>query len=244
MKRLLLMVIFLSLLSSAEAQNLTVVTTTFKPYNMEEKGKITGIGTEIVQATLEKAGIKAEIQIFPWARAYKMASEEQNTLIYTMIKIPEREPLFKWVGPIVPPIRGVLHKLKKRKDIVVNSLADAKKYKIGSVRDIAPSVFLKKEGFEEGKHLDLASENKQSIQKLFAERVDLEASAELNFLYEVKQMGLAYSDIEIAFVLFENEGYIAFSKQTSDELIERVKKAFEQIKAAGTADVILNKYLK
>jgi len=245
MKKLMLLLCMLIMMSRAVyAQNLNVVTTTFTPYNMEVNGKITGIGTEIVQAVLEKAGIKAEIQIYPWVRAYKMASEEPNTMIYTMVKIPEREAMFKWVGPIVPPIKGVLHKLKKRADIAVNSLDDARKYKIGSVRDISTHVFLKKHGFEEGKLFELVARNDQSVQKLFGGRVDLEASAELNFIYEAKQMGLPYSDIEIAFVLFENEGYIGFSRQTPDELVGQVKTAFEQVKAAGTVDAVVEKYLK
>lgn len=245
MRKWVVLVCVLSMVSGVvSAQNLTVVTTTFTPYNMEIDGKITGVGTEIVQATLEKAGIEAEIQIFPWARAYKMALEEPNTLIYTMVRIPDRESLFKWVGPIVPPVRCVLHKLKKRTDIVVNSLDDARKYKIGSVRDISTHVFLKKNGFEEGNLLELVARNDQSVQKLFGERVDLEASAELNFLYEAKQMGLPYSDIEVAYVLFENEGYMGFSKQTPDAVVEQVKTALEQVKAEGTVDAIVAKYLK
>lgn len=239
MKRLLSLVvgILFVLSSGVAAQDLTVITTTWAPYNMEENGKVTGIGTEVVQATLEKAGIRAEINIYPWARAYKMASEKPNTMIYTIIKLPGRESLFKWVGPIIP-VKSVLHKIKKRTDIVLNSLEDAKKYKIGTTRNSAGHQFLLKQGFEDEKHVESVNSNEMSIRKLFSERVDL------NFMYEAKRLGFSYSDIEHAWVLFENEAYIAFSQSTSDEVVERFRTAFDQVKAAGTVDTIIGNYLK
>lgn len=227
----------------AGANTLQVITATWAPYNMEENGKLIGIGTEIVQATLEKADIEADIKIYPWARAYRKALNEPNTMVYTVIKIPERESLFKWVGPIIP-VKSVLHKLKKRSDIIVKSLADVKKYKVGTTRNAAGHQFLVKRGFEEKKHIHLENTNERSVQLLFKERVDLESSVELNFMYEAKRQGYSYSDVEQAFVLFENEGYIAFNSSTPDELVDRIRSAFEEVKAAGTVDLIVNKYLR
>ena len=238
--------LFLSMLifsGVAAAQDLSVITAIWAPYDMEENGKLVGIGTEIVQATLEKAGINAEIKIYPFARALKMAENEPNTLLFTVVKSPEREPLFTWIGPIVPPVRIVMHKLKKRTDIVVNSLEDAKKYTIETTRASVGHQYLLKEGFKDGVELDPANSNQQSVKNFFGERVDLEVSAELNFMYEAKQQGFSVDDTEIAYVLFENEAYMVFSKQTSDDIVEKVKTAFEEVKAEGLMDAAVTKYL-
>ncbi len=239
--------LFLSILifgCVASAQDLSVVTAIWAPYDMEENGKLVGIGTEIVQATLEKAGINAEIKVYPFSRALKMAENEPNTLLFTVVKSPEREPLFTWIGPIVPPVRIVMHKLKKRTDIVVNSLEDAKKYTIETTRASVGHQYLLKEGFKDGVELDPANSNQQSVKNFFGERVDLEVSAELNFMYEAKQQGFSVDDTEIAYVLFENEAYMVFSKQTPADIVEKVKTAFEQVKAEGVVDAVVAKYSK
>lgn len=243
--RILVLLLLLSFVSCgfAGAQQLNVITATWAPFNMEENGKLTGIGTEIVQAILAKAEIEVEIRLYPWARAYRMAINEPDTMVYTIIKIPERTHLFKWVGPIVP-VKSVLHKLKKRTDIRLDSLDDVKKYKVGTTRNAAGHQYLLKRGFEEKKHIHLENSNERSVQLLYKERIDLESSVELNFMHEAKRQGFSYSDVEQAFVLFENEGYIAFSKSTPDELVERVRAAFLEIEAEGTVDKIINKYLQ
>lgn len=41
---------------------------------------------------------------------------------------------------------------------------------------------------------------------------------------------------------FESKLYIAFNKETSDDIINRWKTAFEEIKADGTYDKILERY--
>lgn len=230
--------------NSAVAQDLKIVTATWAPYMyQQEDGSPSGIGTEIVQATLAKAGIEAGITFYPWARAYKVALEEPNILVYMIIKLPEREPSFKWVGPIVS-VKSVLHKHKNRKDVTIGALEDAKAFTIGTTRNAAGHQFLLNRGFKEKKHVYVQDSNKESVRKFFEGRVDLESSVDLNFMYEAKRGGFSYSDVEQAWVLFENEGYMAFSRSTPDEVVERVQAAFDQIKAAGVVDTILEKYLK
>ncbi len=225
------------------AKDLTVLTAEWPPYVIEEDGKTSGIATEIVQVMLEKAGIETQIEVYPFARAYKMASENPNKMLYPVIRMPLREPLFKWVGPIFR-IKSVLHKLKKRTDIVLNSLDDAKKYRINTTRKAAGHEFLLKHGFEDQKNLEAVNSNELSVKRLFAGRVDLEASVDLNFMYVAKQLGFSYSDVEQALVLFESEVCVVFSHSTHDETVNRVREAFEQSKADGTVDAVIEKYLK
>lgn len=233
--------IFLSS-SCVLAQDITVVTSTWAPYNMEEDGKATGIGTEIVQDVLDKAGIKADIEFYPWARAFRLATKRPNTMIYTIIMIEERESLFQWIGPIIS-VKSVLHKLKKRTDIKLNALEDAKKYRISTTRDAAGHQFLLKRGFKDNQHIHVQNSNERSVMLLFRERVDLESSVDLNFMYEAKRQGFPYKNIEQAWVLFENKGYMAFSKSTPKVIVKRVQTAYEHLKSAGVVDAILEKYL-
>ena len=89
-----------------------------------------GVSTEVVLAVLKEVNVKAKIELYPWARAYQIATTKKNHLIYSIGRIPERENLFHWVGTIAP-YKTSLYKLKIRKDIKIGSLNDAKRYTIG-----------------------------------------------------------------------------------------------------------------
>lgn len=69
---------------------ITVVTEELPPYNMTLDGKLTGIGTELVEAVMAEAGEAARIQSMPWARAYDTALNSPNVLIYSIARTPQR----------------------------------------------------------------------------------------------------------------------------------------------------------
>ncbi len=76
-------------IGSVNAQQVTVVTTeNFRPYNYVEDDTIRGMATEVVRATLAKAGIEAEIRAYPRPRAYKMALEKKPC---SFIRLRERQ---------------------------------------------------------------------------------------------------------------------------------------------------------
>ena len=245
MKKILLAFAMLRVIAAAAvAQELTVVTEEWPPYNYEENQEVTGLSTEIVKAALEKAGVAAKFGVYPWARAYKMALENENVLIYTIIRTPEREELFKWVGPLVPSSKFSLYKLKTRADIALQSLADAKRYKIGVMRDDSTYQFLASHGFKDDEQLEIVPSEDLNVKKLFAKRVDFICGNSIGLPERMNFFWLPYEEVEAAIFLFEQGLYIAFSKSTSDELVAKVSKAFEEIKAEGKIEVFMKKYVK
>ncbi len=224
------------------AQKITVATESFEPYNFKENGKIIGMSTEIVRATLEQAGIEATIREYPWPRAYKMALEQENVLIFSIGRTGERENLFKWIGPIAPPVKLGLFKLEKRRDIVLQSLEDAWKYTTGVMKDNGDHHFLRSRGFEDGKHLDVVTRMELNVRKLFAGRIDLLATSEWWLPKNVGQVGHKPGEVEMAYLFMELELYMAFSKTTSDDIVDRVKTAFEKIKAKELLKKVEKKY--
>lgn len=65
---------------------------------INDAGRLDGFTIELVKALAREAGYQLEIELMPWARAYKRARSEQNLLIFSIAKTPEREPMFNWVG--------------------------------------------------------------------------------------------------------------------------------------------------
>ncbi len=244
MKIILLYAFIFGLLNNfANATILTVVTEdNFEPYNYNVDGKITGMATDIIKATLKKAEINFSIYVYPWPRAYKMARTKKNVLIYSIGRNEKREHMFKWIGPIVPPVSHGLFKLKSQKNILLNRLEDAKKYIIGTLRESYDHQYLLSHDFEIGNHLQVVSESDMNIKKLFAKRLDLIAGSSLHMPKYVNYVGQDPDDLEIAFVFKQLQLYMAFSNSTSDQIVKVVNKSFTVLKKTGAFNEIINQY--
>ncbi len=124
----------------------------FPPFHYMNNDEISGISVEILQTILSELQYPHTIEVIPWARAYNKTLNQQNAVLTNAVRTDERESLFKWVGPIAPR-SIVIYKLKKRNDIIVNSLEDAKKYTVGTIRGYAAEKTLISQGFTIGINL-------------------------------------------------------------------------------------------
>ena len=244
-KRLLVVGLFV-VSGFAEAQDIKIVTEELPPYNYTDNGVVTGMATEVVRAVLDELELRVDdIRVYPWARAYKSALEQPNVLIYSISRTPEREELFKWVGEVAP-LNIYLFKLAARTDIQLVTLENAKQYLIGVGRDSAPEQYLMLKGFVKKKHLDNTGNLKQNLLKLVNQRVDLVPTTELSFFYQARLLGYDPALFTKARKIEELSKllYMAFSRQTSDELVDRFRKALEAVKNQGVYDAIQQKYLR
>ena len=240
---MLVLAVLLSFAGGASAEKLTVATEELPPYNFtDSNGVVSGVSTEIVRAVLEEAGADGEIQSYPWARAYKMALNRENVLIYSIVKTQQREDLFKWVGKIVAA-NSYFYKLKSRVDIKIDSLEDAKAYKVGVVGEDVDAQFLIEQGFE---NLDIESDSVHNIKKLFLGRVDMVSKDEGSFIYELKRLGMDIDKVEKVRLHHEipSEMYLACSNKTPDKTVARLRGALKKIKEDGRYEKIIEKWFK
>lgn len=233
--------------SSAFAHALTVVTEELPPYNMTVDGKLTGMATEVVEAVLAEAGDQARIQSMPWARAYDIALNSENVLIYSIARTPKREALFKWVG-VIAPTQWYLFSLPGT-HFDLKSLDDARRYQIATVKEDVGEQYLVDKGFVIGQNLQSSNKYEHNYEKLKAGRVDLWISNELNAHYLVRQASGNPEESAVPQLSLKDLGgadglCMAFSRSTPDEVVERFRKALVRIKADGRYDAIAAKWLK
>ena len=233
----------LAMAPSIWGQTLTVVTEEYPPYNFHDvsKNKISGMGTEVVREVLKRAKLDYKLDIYPWARAYQMAQDAPNVLIYSIGRNDMRESLFKWVD-VIAPYDVYLYRLKSRPEIKVSEIEDVKRYKVGAVREDVRAQYLDHAEVP----LDLVIEDRANAQKLALRRIDLFPIDELAMVALYKREGLDPRSVVKAFKLEALSAglYMAFSNQTSYELVHRCKAALAAIKKDGTFDKIRVKYLK
>ncbi|GGJ98385.1 hypothetical protein GCM10009304_25370 [Pseudomonas matsuisoli] len=231
---------------AATAESIRVVTEELPPYNMTVNGRLTGLSTEIVQALLEEAGVEASIQSMPWARAYDIALNDANVMIYSITPTPEREPLFKWVG-VVASSRWALYS-NGTSDIQLRTLEDARRYQIATVKQDVGEQFLIANGFQTGSGLQSSTRYELNYQKLQQGRVDLWISNELNaaYLARAAQDNPALTLRQVLQIpkLGGADGLkIAFSRRTPDETVEHFRKALQRLHDNGVFDAITEKWL-
>ncbi|MEE4359754.1 MAG: transporter substrate-binding domain-containing protein [Desulfococcaceae bacterium] len=240
--------LLLSSVSGGAEQKIRIMTEDIPPFNFKKDGTVQGVSTDLLLLMLEKAGIPADrsaIKVLPWARSYRMLQEEPGTMLYSMAKTADREKLFKWVGPIQEVTTGLVA-LKSRK-IVIGRLEDARKYRIGTIRDNASEQLLIKSGFDENS-LDRIASPELNIKKLQAGRVDMLAFNVPTTHYLMLQIGLSPQDYEVVYPLKKVFFNFAFHKDTDDKLIEKLNGILAELKKPDTSGEspysrIVKKYL-
>jgi polar amino acid transport system substrate-binding protein len=233
-------------LRAVAGDTLQIVTEELPPYNMTQDGRLTGMSTEVVQAVLEEIGLQASIQSMPWARAYDIALNAENVLIYSITRTAQRENLFKWVG-VVAPMHWYLY-ARPESQISLNNLDQARQYQIATVKDDAGEQYLKAKGFTVGKNLQSNNKYQYNYEKLKLGRVDLWISIELNALYLIRQAGEDPATMVVPVLSLPDLGAggglkMAFSLQTPDAVVERFRQGLQAIRSNGTYDAIARKWL-
>ncbi|WP_051231449.1 substrate-binding periplasmic protein [Stutzerimonas azotifigens] len=207
------------------------VVTEATAYSYLENGQVAGPASEVVTATLQRAGLSDyRIGLYPWARAYDMALGEPDVLIYLIARTPEREALFKWVGELMR-IDYHLYKLRERDDIAVGGLDDARPYRIGVLREDVRHRYLQAQAF--GK-LVVSAHNNENFRLLLNGQVDLVPMPERDVARLCRDNGIDPARLQKVLTLDIATGlYMAFSRQTDDDTVLRARVAFEQLQSEG-----------
>jgi polar amino acid transport system substrate-binding protein len=208
------------------------------PSNYLDNGEQKGISIEMLRLMWKRMGVPPQqIKVVPWARGYDAVLTNKNHVLFTMSRTKERETLFKWVGPVYT-VRNILIGRVDRK-FSIKTLEDAKKFRIGTIKEDVLEKFLLGNNFDVGR-VEGVSNLDQSFEKLKAGRVDLIAFSEPSLREFMKEKKYDSKDFKAYYTLSESKLNFAFNKETPDYLIQRFQKAFDSLKKEHKE--ILKKY--
>ena len=229
---------FLFFAQPAMADELMILTENLPPLNFVKDGVLVGPAVEIVKEIQRRVGSNEQIQVYPWARAYKMALEEENIILFGMARTKARQDKFNWIGPIAGK-RDILA-AKKGSEIKINNLEDAKKVEhIATLRDDAKEIFLKRHGFT---NLVSTHDDQKNAKKLIYGRIDLWATKKPGLKTICSLAGVDYHEIEEVYSMRESTISIAVSQKTSDAIVQKWRMAFTEMIADGTILQIQKKW--
>ncbi len=215
---------------SAAAADLKIYTEDSPPGNYLDRGKPAGLAVEVVQEILRRLALPDTIEVVPWARGYSMAMSEPQVGLFSTTRLPQREKLFRWVGPIYTQTWGFY--AKKGTAVRIRRLEDAKEVpRIGTYHKDAKEQFLRTRGFT---NLISANRNISNVKHLLKGDIDLWVSSDFNMPYLVRQAGENPSDFVEVFAFRRVDNYIVFSLKTPDDLVNAWQQTLTRMKRDGT----------
>ena len=217
-----------------------IVTEEWAPYNYIENNQLTGMTTDVVRAIMALTGDNFEMVVLPSMRSSRVLNSRPRTILFSMFRTPDRAPLYKWVGPIA---EESIYAYQLSSAEPLNSLEQLKHAPQVTTRiaGLIPGT-LKAQGFA---NLDMsASASDQLYRMLLAGRTDIiVGDTPAGVAYYCRQLGIAPGTLRrIPVELYRSTLYIAFSRDSDDEVVAAWASALEQLRSSGELERIQHRY--
>jgi len=219
---------------------LKIVTEDFPPYNyLDANGKVAGRATAVVQGILSHLGQSSSIELHPFSESYAMLQSGPNVAFYSVGRTPERESLFKWVGPVG---QWELTLYAKSGSALASSFAgapdaaskmalarDAKG--ICVVKDDVRHQYLLAQNFA---NLDVVLEDSACPSRVASGQDELWFGSSTSFSKIVSEAGASHEAFAPVYLVQTNGLYIAFSRDVPGSTVEAWQGALDEMNADGT----------
>ncbi|HXP96043.1 MAG TPA: transporter substrate-binding domain-containing protein [Telmatospirillum sp.] len=238
MKKLLFCALALTFTAqSALAAGLRFVGGEIPPYVYSQDGKPNGAASLIVMEMARELGEPFALEFLPWKRAQDETQQNDNVAIIPLARNAEREPLYKWVGPIVVD-QEVLITLAGGK-AAPKSLAEAKDWSICTLLGSPTVNVLSQAGFTNVQPTkDMATCSRMTN----AGRVDAWSAARMVAPYQYRMDGFDPGMLRYGALVRPNEIYMGLSPKVSNETVARWQGALEKLRANGKVAAILKTF--
>ena len=208
------------------------------PSSYMENDRLKGLSVEIVQEILRRIGRSDPISMVPWGRGYKLARTDPDTALFSTTRVPERETVFSWVGPLYRQRWG-FYRWKGSGVEAMDMDAARRVTRIGTYSQDAKMQYLQTQGFN---NLVPTNMNINNIRHLQQGNIDLWASSDFNMPFLAREAGMSPDQLELTSVFHTVENYIVFSKGTSPHVIRLWQKVLDEMKEDGTYQRICRTY--
>lgn len=213
----------------------------FAPYSFVtvDNDSPRGLDVELVQTTLQEAGIDANLRLYPWARVKRMLERGEVDMAFQFVGTPERRAQYQLVGPLRSGATVFMTTAK----IKLNdwrTFDDFSPFVIGQVRGYAYQ--------NDFDHADLtrdttAQNPRQLVSMLLAGRIDIIVGDRSQLLYFVKEQRALDRVRLLPTPLIEMQRYVAFAKGDRQRA-ERFDQALTRLRQRGELTAIQQRWEK
>lgn len=219
----------------AAAPSLYIATESSPPASMLDGRTVIGSSTEKVREIMARSGVGYRIDLLPWKRAYTSALRRDNGCVYSTTRTPERENLFRWIGPLDEAEWVLLARADRGYQF--KTLEDARGLRIGTYNGDAREEYLRARGFA----VDSADNDLINPRKLLLNRIDLWAASLRRGSYVLEQNNWSSSIVPVL-TFRKVQVYLACNKRVPQTLAIRMQGALDTMERDGTSRRIERKY--
>ncbi|MGE8064878.1 substrate-binding periplasmic protein [Pseudomonas sp. NPDC089569] len=224
---------------NVQAADLNLLTDNHPPLHFQQNGQLVGFGVDVVQALAERTGDHVNLQQVPLLRALRVAGTEPATGVFTVLRTPERETQYQWVGPLLDVETALYCADSSRPP--VHSLSQA----AGIGRIVVPRKwliysYLQQQGLT---NLYGVASPEQMMRLARMGRTDYVVSDTLSIATLAREEGLAPSQLHYQMPLMQRGSYIAFSLQTDGRQVARWQEALDEMARDGRLEKIKQRWL-
>ncbi|SIO94630.1 substrate-binding periplasmic protein [Vibrio spartinae] len=243
---LLVLTVVLSNSSVAETTDFLTHSTLGKVY-VDENGELRGLknggrrafNVELVREMMLLVKHPVQFQVMPFKRG-QIELKKKRKALFNIARTKLREKLYKWVGPL--QVDNVYFYESVHQTPLITDFEQAKEVpRICVLRGTSQYENLLAQGFKNVYDVNAWS---ACLKMLTIDRVDLVPVSDSLIRTMMSQAEVTYEQIRKTSVLVQkNAGYIAFSKDHSDDEIDKWQQALDELKRSGKYDELVHFYL-
>lgn len=211
-------------ISASELPKISIVTEESYPANYTaEDSDIRGFAADYIKYALNQNDVPFDITIYSWNRAFKIANQDENVIIFPIARTPEREASFHWLHEIMT-VSYYIYGLKSREDEFVDT-PNFKDYKIGVIAGGITQKLLEERDLT---NITLAKDYVQLINLIRKNRVDFIATSSFGILISRGKYPDIYFKPYLKLTNREIKLYYALSRSSSDAVADKLKAILNQ----------------
>ena len=231
----------------ADQSQITLVTAHLPPYQMiHHDSSVTGFAVDVVSEVFNRANISYTLHGYPWVRTYNIALKKSNYCIFSIAKIPSREALFSWIGPITEKTNAVVYALKSNENgRKITTLEDLKKYTTAVNKADVTHTGMLNIGLTEDKNLYVLHHSESLINLLVTRpEIDFIVVDDITIPHRAKLAGISMSLLQrvIEVESLPLNFYLACNINTDKSVIDKLKTNLDMVHQDGTYQQILSKW--
>lgn len=219
------------------------ITETWYPFNYQVRESPRGISIDILRKVFERSNLEIHLEDFkfyPWARAYHVAKNTPNSILFTTLRTENRENEFKWLGPIY------IHKTEafalNMRNIVIENYKDFDKYIISTYLGDAQEELIQNILGINIEKLDRIPNPEGRFLKVLNGRSDIFFSSRISLISFSNTQNIDISALEAIYELSRTGAYFAFPINTPDFIISNLNEILRDLHEENYILELFKKY--
>lgn len=222
-------------------ERLTGYAHSLPPLTFEEGGQVKGLFADLFREMAAQLGLPGVVEIQPFLRRQEAAMLGPGMVAFPMVRLPEREHLYQWIGPVLRR-RVMLYRLTQRTDLEFKGWSRLGKARIVVNKDTVTHSMLLKEFRVPPARLQLSANYTAAMRMLIAGRAEFLAMNELAAVWTARQLGLPGDQLWPVQELNGDTAYWYGVVPGAHELAQLLQETLEQLRRQGRVDQLRRQY--